>query len=120
MKVGLRGTVLLAAALFAVATPARSQTPLSALDTDVDQVPQKARASVSTLFAQPTTTVRGARDNQPKKKLHTRVGSGVAVEEDGILTTASVVIGAERLMVRTANGMQVDATLAGIDPVFNI
>jgi serine protease Do len=116
MRIGFRGTVLLATALLALAAPARSQNALSALDTDVDQVTKKARASVVTVFAQRTTTVRGV----AKRRLHTRVGSGVAVEDDVILTTASVVIGAERLLVRTMNGTQVDASLIGMDPVFNV
>ena len=116
----LRGSALLMAALLALAVPVRAQTALSALQTDVDQVTKKARASVVTVFAQRTATVRGARDAQPKRRLHTRVGSGVAVEEDAILTTASVVLGAERVMVRTANGIQLDAVVAGIDPVFNV
>ena len=116
----IRRSALLGAVLLAIAVPARAQSPLSALQTDVDQVTKKARGSVVTVFAQRTATVRGARDAQPKRKLHTRVGSGVAVEENLILTTASVVLGAERVLVRTANGVQVDAALAGIDPVFNI
>src|SRR5258705_7174907 len=108
MKHGLLGSALFAAALLAGAVPARAQSSLSALQTDVDQVTKKARASVVTVFAQRTATVRGARDAQPKPKLHTRVGSGVAVDEDLILTTASVVVGAERVLVRAANGIQVD------------
>jgi serine protease Do len=120
MKFAFIRSALIAAALLAPAVPARAQTALSALQTDVDQLTKKARASVVTVFAQRTVTVRGARDNQPRSRLHTRVGSGVAVDEDLILTTASVVLGAERMLVRTANGIQVDATLAGIDPIYNI
>src|SRR5213592_3158874 len=120
MKHRLLRSALLAVALLATAVPVRAQTALSALQTDVDQVTKKARASVVTVFAQRTATLRGARDGQPKRKHHTRVGSGVAVDEDLILTTASVVLGAERLLVRTANGIQVDATLAGLDPIYNI
>jgi serine protease Do len=119
MKHGLR-SLLLAVALLVSGVPARAQTALSALQTDVDQVTTRARASVVTVFSQRNTTVRGARDNKPKSRLHTRVGSGVAVDENLILTTASVVLGAERLLVLTANGIQVDATLAGIDPIYNI
>jgi len=119
MKHGLR-SLLLAVALLPSGVPARAQTALSALQTDVDQVTTRARASVVTVFSQRTTTVRGARDNKPKNRLHTRVGSGVAVDENLILTTASVVLGAERVLVLTANGIQVDATLAGIDPIYNI
>ena len=111
---------LLALALAVLAPLASAQSGLSALQTDVDQVTRKARASVVTVFAQRTNTTRGPRDDQPRRKLHTRVGSGVAVEENGILTTASVVLGAERVMVRTASGLQVDAVVAGMDPVFNI
>jgi serine protease Do len=48
------------------------------------------------------------------------VGSGVAVGQDVVLTTASVVLGAERLLVRTANGLQVEGELAGMDPIFNL
>ena len=120
MKLAFLRSVLLAAALLALAVPVRAQTALSALQTDVDQVTKKARASVVTVFAQRTATVRGARDSQPRSRLHTRVGSGVAVDDELILTTASVVLGAERVLVRTANGIQVDATLAGIDPIYNI
>lgn len=111
---------LLSVALLAFSLPARAQNALSALQTDVDQVTTKARASVVTVFAQNTMSVRGVRDAEPKRKLHTRVGSGVAVEEDMILTTASVVIGAERVVVRTLNGIQVDADLVGMDPIFNL
>jgi serine protease Do len=120
MKLTFLRSVSIAAALLALAAPVRAQTALSALQTDVDQVTKKARASVVAVFAQRTATVRGARDGHPQSKLHTRVGSGVAVDDELILTTASVVLGAERMMVRTANGIQVDATLAGIDPIYNL
>jgi len=113
-------TLLLGLCLLALAPQVLAQGALSALQTDVDQVTQKARASVVTVFAQRTVSSHGARETQPKRRLHTRVGSGVAVEEGAILTTASVVLGAERLQVRTANGLQVDAVLAGLDPVFNL
>jgi serine protease Do len=116
----ISGSTLFVVALLAIAAPAWPQNSLSALQTDVDQVTKKARASVVTVFAQRMATVRGGRDAQPTRKLHTRVGSGVAVEENVILTTASVVLGAERVLVRTANGLQVDATIAGFDPVFNV
>jgi serine protease Do len=122
-RVGLARVVwsaLVAAALIAPAADAPAQSPLSALQTDVDQVTRKARASVVTIFAQRTTATQGARDTEPRRRTHTRVGSGVAVEENVILTTASVVLGAERVIVRTSNGIQVDAALAGIDPVFNV
>ena len=113
-------SALVAAVLLAPAAEAPAQSPLSALQTDVDQVTRKARASVVTIFAQRTTATQGSRDAEPKRRTHTRVGSGVAVEENVILTTASVVVGAERVIVRTSNGIQVDAAVAGIDPVFNV
>lgn len=111
---------LLTMALLATSLPARSQGELSALQTDVDQVTTRARASVVSVFAQHTAMVRGPRDAEPKRKLHTRAGSGVAVEENLILTTASVVFGSERVLVRTANGIQVDAEVIGMDPIFNV
>jgi len=104
----------------ALASPCFAQSALSALQTDVDQVTLKARASVVTVFAQRTVDRIDSRSHQTRRRLHTRVGSGVAVEESLILTTASVVFGAERVLVRTVNGIQVDADLAGIDPVFNL
>ncbi|HEY2956390.1 MAG TPA: S1C family serine protease [Candidatus Eisenbacteria bacterium] len=114
------GSVMLAGALLASGHDAHAQGALSALQTDVNAVTQKARASVVTVFAQRTVSSLGARDGKTRSRLHTRVGSGVAVEENVILTTASVVLGAERLQVRTANGLQVDASLVGLDPVFNL
>lgn len=115
------GALALAGVLALAAVPAaRAQGALSALQTDVDQVTRQARASVVTVFGQRAVTVADARRGVPRQKLHTRVGSGVAVEEDYVLTTASVVVGAERVLVRTANGLQVDADIAGLDPVFNL
>jgi S1-C subfamily serine protease len=104
----------------AIAAPSFAQSALSALQADVDQITQKARVSVVTVFAQRMVTTENPRRHETRRRLHTRVGSGVAVEENAILTTASVVLGAERVMVRTANGLQVDAQIAGIDPVFNL
>ena len=52
--------------------------------------------------------------------MRTRVGSGVAVETNVIVTTASVVLGCDRVVVRTVNGIQVEARLIGLDPVFNV
>jgi S1-C subfamily serine protease len=44
----------------------------------------------------------------------------VAVESDLILTTASVVLGAERILIGTADGQHTEAELRGVDPVFNL
>jgi serine protease Do len=122
MKTGLarigwsRKAVLTAAALILPAWGWGEGT-LSALQTDMDMIARRARPSVVTVFAQ-----RTARRPAPsgEKRVLTRVGSGVAVEESAILTTASVVLGAERVMVRTANGLQAEAEVAGVDPIFNV
>jgi serine protease Do len=109
------------AAVVAVASlapwPAAAQGTLSQLQTDVDQIARRARPAVVTVFAQRQRRATGAAG---EKRVHTRVGSGVAIEESAVLTTASVVLNADRLLVRTANGLQVEAELVGLDPVFNI
>ncbi len=116
---------LLAAALaagLAAAAPGAvlAQSTLSALQTDVDAIASRARPSVLTVYAQRTVSVPRARGGSATGRLHTRVGSGVAIDENTVLTTASVVLGAERVVVRTINGLQVGAQLAGLDPVFNL
>ena len=112
--------LLPALALVVVLPPgASSQGTLSALQTDVDQIARAAHASVVTVYAENTVnSVR--RRSQVRQRLRTRVGSGVAVEEFVIVTTASVVVGAERLWVRTTNGLRAEAQLAGLDPVNNV
>src|SRR5437773_1744226 len=107
--------LLPALALVVVLPPgASSQGTLSALQTDVDQIARAAHASVVTVYAENTVnSVR--RRSQVRQRLRTRVGSGVAVEEFVIVTTASVVVGAERLWVRTTNGLRAEAQLAGLD-----
>jgi serine protease Do len=103
-----------------VPRPARSQGAVSAIEADVDLIARRARPSMVTVVAQRTLLAQGRRGAPPTRRVHTRVGSGVAVEEDGVLTTASVVLGAEKLFVVTGNGLQVEAQLVGMDPVFNI
>src|SRR5215470_9374728 len=56
---------------------------------------------------------------QPRRTLN-RVGSGVAVTTNGVLTTASVVLGAEHVYVVTDNHLQVEARVVGMDPVRNL
>ncbi|MBI5710973.1 MAG: serine protease [Candidatus Eisenbacteria bacterium] len=112
--------VVLLAALLPPARPCAAQGALSALQTEVDQLVRNAQPSVVTVFAQRSETARNPLPGQPTRRLHTRVGSGVAVEDNGILTTASVVLGAERVLVRTQNGLQVEAQVAGMDPIFNL
>jgi S1-C subfamily serine protease len=108
----------------APAAPASAQNTLSALQTDVDQIARRARPAVVTVFAVnvdiPSTSSPVANANVPPPRVHTRVGSGVAVGEDLILTTASVAMESERTLVSTANGLQVEATVVGVDPVFNV
>ncbi len=115
--------VITAGALSLVsAGPATAQGTLSALQTDVDQIARRARPSVVTVFAIRTESVAktAASAAVPAPRVRTRVGSGVAVEENLILTTASVVLQAERTLVSTANGLQVEAEIVGVDPVFNL
>lgn len=121
---GARATLALILACLLAALPAaqptHAQGALSALQTDVDQIASRARPSVVTVFAQRMVTHRNPLPGQPSRRLHTRVGSGVAVQENVILTTASVVLGAERVLVRAKNGVQVEARIAGLDPIFNL
>ncbi len=101
------------------ASPAWAQSTLSALQTDMDQIAQRARPAVVTVFAQRTLASKpGPRGLE--RRTRTRVGSGVAVEENGILTTASVVMNAQRVVIRTANGLQAEAQVVGLDPIFNL
>jgi S1-C subfamily serine protease len=101
------------------ARSSEAQSTLSALQTDMEQIAQRARPAVVTVFAQRTLPskpgVRGI-----ERRTRTRVGSGVAVEETGILTTASVVMNAQRVVIRTANGLQSEAQVVGLDPIFNL
>jgi S1-C subfamily serine protease len=71
---------------------------------------------VVTVIAQRSTA---ARSGSPKRMVN-RVGSGVAVSTNGVLTTASVVLGAEHVYVVTDNHLQVEAHIAGMDPVRNL
>jgi serine protease Do len=97
-----------------------AQGTLSALQTDVDQITRRARPSVVTVFAYRLGPRHAGQSGSPDHRVRTRVGSGVALEANTVLTTASVVVGAQRMQVRTANGLQVDAELLGLDPIFNL
>lgn len=112
----------LAAAVAAVAAPtaSRAQGALSAIEADVDQIARVARPSIVTVIAQRTVATRRRAGGPVERHPHSRVGSGAAVEAHRVLTTASVVMGAEKLVVVTDNGLQVEARLAGMDPVRNI
>ena len=73
------------------------QGTLTALQTDVDQIARRARPSVVAVIAQRTTRARPTTAGESDHRVRTRVGSGVAIDEQQILTTASVVLGAEHL-----------------------
>jgi len=96
-----------------------AQGTLSAFETDVDRIARIAAPSVVTVVAQRTTLRSRARAGT-SKRLHTRVGSGVAIGGESIITTASVVLSAERVMVRTQSGVQVEGQVTGIDLVYNL
>jgi len=113
------GAALVAVAVLLTPPGAWAQGTLSALQTDMDLIARRARPSVVTVIAQREIHKHPAA-NSGEKRQRTRVGSGVAVEEDGVLTTASVVMGAERVFIRTANGLQVEAEVVGLDPIFNL
>jgi serine protease Do len=104
---------------FLPSRPTGAQGTLSALETDVDQISRAARPSVVSVVAQRSVLQR-RRGAPARQRVHTRIGSGVAVEAHSVITTASVVDGAERLYIRTTNGLQSEAELVGSDPIFNV
>ncbi len=106
-------TVLLPLAI--AVSSARAQSTLSAIEADVERIARRARPCVVTVVAQRAASRAG----QPRRT-HNRVGSGVAVSGNEVLTTASVVLGAERVFVVTENHLQVEAHVIGMDPVRNL
>ena len=111
---------LLAGLLISAPSGARAQGTLTALQTDVDQIALRARPSMVTIYARREQVLQRGRGRPPERRLQTRVGSGVAVGESAILTTASVVLAADRVFIETANGLQVEARIVGVDPVYNV
>ena len=113
----------LAVVLWALALPgvpaARAQGTLSALQTDVDQISRRARPALVSVYAQRPATARET-ESPGASRVQARVGSGVAIGPDEVLTTASVVLGAGRIVVRTSNGLQAEGALAGVDPISNL
>ncbi|MFM8559617.1 MAG: S1C family serine protease, partial [bacterium] len=110
---------MLLLALFALASLAplvHSQTTLSAIEADVDRIARRARPSIVTVVAQRTSPARTGAARRPLS----RVGSGVAISARGVVTTASVVLGAERVIVMTDNHLEVEARVVGLDPVRNL
>ena len=109
-------TALVPAILTLAPVPARAQATLSAIEEDVERIARRARPCVLTVIAQRSTP---AKPGSPRRTLN-RVGSGVAVTTNGVLTTASVVLGAEHVYVVTDNHLQVEARVVGMDPVRNL
>ena len=107
---------LSAAPVASLAPVARAQSTLSAFEADVDRIAKRARPCMVTIVAQRTVVGR----NVDATRLHSRVGSGVAVSATGIVTTASVLLGAERVLIMTDNHLQVEARIVGMDPVRNL
>ncbi|MGH7742445.1 MAG: S1C family serine protease, partial [Candidatus Eiseniibacteriota bacterium] len=95
-------------------------TTLSALQADVSRLANRARPSVVTVIAQRTAVRPATATRASERRILTRVGSGVTLREDEIVTTRSVVNGAEQLRVRTVNGLEATATLLGEDPISNL
>jgi len=119
-RAGRRAAGLVALLVLLFAPPVRAQGALSALQTEVKQIADRAGPCIVTIFAQSTDVRARPAGGPPVRRPHTRMGSGVAVDESFVLTTASVVLGAERIVVRTINGLQVEARLKGVDLLFNV
>jgi S1-C subfamily serine protease len=105
-----------------LAPTARPQVAPASPPAGVEALADRAGRSVVTVFAQRTVTRTATRagSKEPVSRVHTRVGTGVAVEEHAILTTASVVLGSERVIVYTSNGLEAEAEPVGMDLVFNL
>jgi serine protease Do len=114
----LAGLLIVAALAAMPPAPARSQGTLSQLQTDVDHIARQGRPSVVTVLSRRTLTHGTSRTGRPR--VQTRVGSGVAMSANEVLTTASVVQNAEQITVLTANGLQSRAEIVGVDPIYNL
>lgn len=119
-RAGRRAAWLAGVFVLLLAPAARPQVVPPLLPASVEAVANQAGRSVVTVFAQRTETSAGSGVKQPESRVHTRVGSGVAVEEHVILTTASVVLGSEHIIVYTSNDLEAEAQLVGMDLVFNV
>ena len=113
---------MLASALLAggAAGWASAQQGLSALQIDVDAVTRSARGAVVTVSAERIILARSSGTGERRPRPHTRVGTGVAVAENEVLTTASVVAGSARITLTASNGLQSEAELIGLDEVYNV
>ncbi len=118
-RVAARVAVILVP-LAACATTLPAQDAMPPSPAEVAALARKVRPSVFAVLARRAAepSARGAGE---AKRTLTRVGSGVAVDDaGGILTTASVALGARRLSVLTASGAEVEVVLAGVDPTSNV
>ncbi len=102
------------------ALPAHAQAPPGGEGAQADPAVRAAEPSIVTIVVQRTVEGRDPVSGERVRRQHLRAGTGVAVEESGILTTASVVLGAEHVYIRTINDLQVEARVAGMDPIFNL
>ncbi len=109
----LAALLLIPPALFAQSVPAPPSV-------DVEALTRTVRPSVVTVFSQQSVTTGRVSEGKPVRRTRTRVGTGVAVEGNAILTTASVVRDAERVSVMTAAGRQMEARVLGIDALYNL
>ena len=107
-------------ALLAIPSAVAAQTTLSALQADVTRLANRARPSVVTVIAQRTAVRPGTTTRPSENRVLTRVGTGVTLREDEVITTRSVVVGAEQMRVRTVNGLEAPAILIGEDPISNV
>jgi serine protease Do len=105
--------------LLSCAAPARAFAQAGA-PAGLGQVADQAGRSIVSIMAQRQETRARPGSGQPSTRMHTRVGSGFAVDENYVLTSASVALGAERIVVRTSNGLQADARVQGLDLVYNV
>ncbi len=119
-RAGRRAAWLAGILVLLLAPSARPQAAPSAPPDGVEAIANQAARSVVTVSAQRTEPRSRPRPARSAPRVYTSVGSGVAVEENVILTTASVVLGSERIVVRTANGLEAEAQLAGMDLIFNV
>ena len=114
----LAAALMVAALAATLPAAARSQGTLSQLQTDVDHIARQGRPSVVTVMALRTLTHATGRTGRPR--VQTRVGSGVAMAANEVLTTASVVQHAEQITVLTDNGLQSRAEIVGVDLIYNL
>jgi len=100
--------------------PADAQSGRVLTNSEIEVIARRARPSMVTVVAQRTVSHKATSKEPAGKRTHNRVGSGVAIEKDAILTTASVILGAQRVLVVTDNGLQIAAEVVGFDPVMNV